>query len=139
MIMANKTTSYTNLTGESLLTALQIKGRLANGLNDDFTNEEIYIAVKNCKKLLYNNFTDIWTADDTDKVLSQRQFYCSSSVVKLLAEHRYSLALHELIDCIDDYGTGRSRVVTVNVFPAPSASLPVMRGVCTYKKPLSVK
>ena len=38
------------------------------------------------------------------------------------------------------FGTfSRSRVVTLNISPAPSQSLAVMSGVCTYKKPLSSK
>ena len=107
---------FTNLTGQSLLETLRIRNRLANGLSNDFTEKEIYEAVKNCKKLLHGNFADIWNTNDIDKVLSQRQFYCSSSVAKLIAEHKYNLALHELIDCIDDCGMGLSRTITVNEY-----------------------
>lgn len=48
--------------------------------------------------------------------LSERQIICAESVMALIHDEEYSKALHELADCIDDYGTATTRTISINEY-----------------------
>lgn len=100
-----------NMTGEDILNTLLIRGEYA-GYNSHFTDGEIYIALSKCKRLL--NVPSVCFAEKNEKSLSSRQSFCSNAAIKLIMENRYNQALHEFEDCIDDYGKGRSRLITIS-------------------------
>ena len=60
-----------------------------------------------------------------DLTLSSRQSFCAESVVTHLANNHYIEALHELYDCIDDYGRGRDRVLSENEYTLYSCLLKI--------------
>lgn len=103
------------VTGEELLNSLLISGEYA-GYDTHFSDDEIYIALQKCKRLI----TIPWCDNDIQynymQPLSARQGCCSESTIKLIMDNKYNHALHEFEDCIDDYGKGKERYLTKNEF-----------------------
>lgn len=105
-----------HITGGQLLDALRIRGKLATGYGDNFTNEEIYNALTKCEQLLNTMRINAKGFGFFSKTLSGRQGSCSRMAFLLITEGEYLSAMHELVDCIDDYGRGKSRKITQNEY-----------------------
>lgn len=101
------------ITGRTLTDSLLINGKYAT-YNSEFSNEEILDALKKCKLLLkpYRD-CDFYHKESE---ISSRQGFCARAVLLHIVNQRYNAAMHELYDCIDDYGNGRIRVVTKNEY-----------------------
>lgn len=104
---------FVSIKGEDILNALLINGKFAS-FDTNFSDDEIYVALQKCKDLIRisHNDSDILCNDISP--LSARQFFCSEAAIKLIMDNEYNSALHELEDCIDDYGKSKSRYVTRN-------------------------
>lgn len=107
---------HISLTGQELLDSLKIRDKLAYSYENGFTDDEIYIALYRCKHLLNTRQTRPWDKEEYDKVLSDRQNFCSNTAIQLIMQNSYNHALHEFEDCIDDYGNGLNRFVSANEF-----------------------
>lgn len=99
------------ITGRTLTDSLLINGKYAT-YNSEFSNEEILDALKKCK-LLLKPYCDFYHEESE---ISSRQGFCAKAVLLYIVNQRYNAAMHELYDCIDDYGKGRTRVVTKNEY-----------------------
>ncbi len=100
-------------TGQTLMDSLFINGKYAT-YNSEFSNEEILDALKKCK-LLLKPYRDCDFYHEESEI-SSRQGFCARAVLLHIVNQRYNAAMHELYDCIDDYGNGRIRVVTKNEY-----------------------
>lgn len=121
-----KTISH-DLKGSNLISVLLIKGEYAR-YDSRFTDREIYEALLEAKEYLdkQKKYWEIGFCFSPDEALcipsdnhverpvSLRQFRCSSSAIKLIMRDEYNHALHEFMDCIDDYGHGKDRNLTFN-------------------------
>ena len=101
------------ITGQTLMDSLLINGQYAT-YNSEFSNEEILDALKKCK-LLLKPYRDCDFYHEESEI-SSRQGFCARAVLLHIVNQRYNAAMHELYDCIDDYGNGRIRVVTKNEY-----------------------
>lgn len=101
------------ITGQTLMDSLLINGQYAT-YNSEFSNEEILAALKKCK-LLLKPYCDCDFYHEESEI-SSRQGFCARAVLLHIVNQRYNAAMHELYDCIDDYGNGRIRVVTKNEY-----------------------
>lgn len=101
------------ITGRTLMNKLLINGQYAT-YNSEFSNEEILVALKKCK-LLLKPYCDCDFYHEESEI-SSRQGFCARAVLLHIVNQRYNAAMHELYDCIDDYGNGRIRVVTKNEY-----------------------
>lgn len=99
------------ITGRTLMNKLLINGKHADGCRQ-FTNKEILNALKKCR-LLLKSYCDFYHEESE---ISSRQGFCARAVLLHIVNQRYNAAMHELYDCIDDYGNGRIRVVTKNEY-----------------------
>lgn len=98
-------------TGQTLMDSLLINGQYAT-YDSEFSNEEIFNALKKCR-LLLKSYCDFYHEESE---ISSRQGFCARAVLLYIVNQRYNAAMHELYDCIDDYGKGRTRVVTKNEY-----------------------
>lgn len=99
------------ITGRTLMNKLLINGKHADRCRQ-FTNKEILNALKKCR-LLLKSYCDFYHEESE---ISSRQGFCARAVLLHIVNQRYNAAMHELYDCIDDYGNGRIRVVTKNEY-----------------------
>ena len=107
-----------DVTGEQLLNTLRIRGEFAS-VGNTFTDGEIYIALTKCKYLLNREsvyFEGSKDLEDSSEMLSGRQYFCSNATIQLIMQNEFNPALHEFEDCIDDYGKGKVRTITVNEY-----------------------
>ena len=100
-------------TGQTLMDSLLINGQYAT-YNSEFSNEEILDALKKCR-LLLKPYCDCDFYHEESEI-SSRQGFCARAVLLHIVNQRYNAAMHELYDCIDDYGNGKIRVVTKNEY-----------------------
>lgn len=100
-------------TGQTLMDSLLINRKYAT-YNSEFSNEEILVALKKCK-LLLKPYCDCDFYHEESEI-SSRQGFCARAVLLYIINRKYNAAMHELYDCIDDYGNGRIRVVTKNEY-----------------------
>lgn len=100
-------------TGQTLMDSLLINRKYAT-YNSEFSNEEILAALKKCR-LLLKPYCDCDFYHEESEI-SSRQGFCARAVLLHIVNQRYNAAMHELYDCIDDYGNGRIRVVTKNEY-----------------------
>lgn len=106
---------FINVTGAELLEALKIDGKLTRAGKFDFTNMQIYEALKRCEHVL--GIRDYSYKDRTHDIsLSERQASCAEAVTDLIMMNRYNDALHEFEDCIDDYSKGFNRTISANEY-----------------------
>lgn len=103
-----------SLTGQDLLDTLLINGERANH-SSHFTNVQIYEALYKCANLI-PFLPDSHREELPVRPLSQRQNDCAQDVIKLIMQNKYNHALHELQDCIDDFGKGSDRIITASEF-----------------------
>lgn len=101
------------ITGQTLMDSLLINGKYADGYRQ-FTNKEILNALKKCKLLLKPYYDCDFYHEESE--ISSRQGFCARAVLLYIVNQKYNAAMHELYDCIDDYGNGRIRVVTKNEY-----------------------
>lgn len=101
------------ITGQILMDSLLINGQYAT-YNSEFSNEEILDALKKCR-LLLKPYCDCDFYHEESEI-SSRQGFCARAVLLYIVNRKYNAAMHELYDCIDDYGNGRIRVVTKNEY-----------------------
>lgn len=101
------------ITGRTLTDSLLINGKYAT-YNSEFSNEEILAALKKCR-LLLKPYCDCDFYHEESEI-SSRQGFCARAVLLYIVNRKYNAAMHELYDCIDDYGNGRIRVVTKNEY-----------------------
>lgn len=101
------------ITGQTLMDSLLINGQYAT-YNSEFSNEEILDALKKCR-LLLKPYCDCDFYHEESEI-SSRQGFCARAVLLYIVNRKYNAAMHELYDCIDDYGNGRIRVVTKNEY-----------------------
>lgn len=101
------------ITGRTLMNKLLINGKYAT-YDSEFSNEEILDALKKCK-LLLKPYRDCDFYHEESEI-SSRQGFCARAVLLYIVNQRYNAAMHELYDCIDDYGKGITRVVTKNEY-----------------------
>ena len=101
------------ITGQTLMDSLLINGQYAT-YDSEFSNEEISGALKKCR-LLLKPYCDCGFYHEESEI-SSRQGFCARSVLLYIVNRKYNAAMHELYDCIDDYGNGRIRVVTKNEY-----------------------
>lgn len=101
------------ITGQTLMDSLLINGQYAT-YNSEFSNEEILAALKKCR-LLLKPYCDCDFYHEESEI-SSRQGFCARAVLLYIVNRKYNAAMHELYDCIDDYGNGRIRVVTKNEY-----------------------
>lgn len=99
--------------GQTLMDSLLINGQYAT-YNSEFSNEEILDALKKCR-LLLKPYCDCDFYHEESEI-SSRQGFCARAVLLYIVNRKYNAAMHELYDCIDDYGNGRIRVVTKNEY-----------------------
>lgn len=52
---------------------------------------------------------------DHIRPISARQFYCATFVISLVFEGKYNHAMHELMDCINDYGNATIHETTISI------------------------
>lgn len=106
-----------------LLSKLRIRGQYAQ-YNSQFTDGEIYIALCRAKEYLdvYIIGVDatefIGNKDNINLIrpISPRQVYCSNFAIYLIMKKKYNHALHEFMDCIDDYQHSPNRAVSINEY-----------------------
>lgn len=105
------------ITGLDLLNTLLVDGKYAT-FDSSFTNEEIYAALLRCKELLSSHSYCYPSNFDScvETPLSGRQNFCANAAIKLIMEEKYNIALHDFMDCIDDYDKGRERGITANEY-----------------------
>ena len=98
---------------QTLMDSLLINGQYAT-YNSEFSNEEILDALKKCR-LLLKPYCDCNFYHEESEI-SSRQGFCARAVLLYIVNRKYNAAMHELYDCIDDYGNGRIRVLTKNEY-----------------------
>lgn len=116
------TSSYANVAsnlpvsvmGEKLINSLIIsEERSHNG--SSLSEQKIYHALTECRHLIkripcFNcNY-----ACSSNTPLSARQGFCANAAIAHIMRDEYTAALHNFIDCIDDYGEGPHRYVSRN-------------------------
>lgn len=101
------------ITGQILIDNLLINGQYAT-YNSEFSNEEILNTLKKCQLLLKPFYNCNFPHEKSE--ISSRQGFCARAVLLHIVNQRYNAAMHELYDCIDDYGNGRIRIVTKNEY-----------------------
>ena len=100
----------TAFTGDYLLKALLIRGKLALESEERLSNEEIQEALTRCSWLIRTSFAE----SENVRNFSPRQFRCAWVAIRLAVEEKYEEALRKLEDCIEDSGKGKNREVTTN-------------------------
>lgn len=76
--------------------------------------EKIYEALIDINEYLNGSVKNLCACET--RPLSERQILCAESVMTLIHDEEYSKALHELADCIDDYGTATTRTISINEY-----------------------
>lgn len=104
-----------NLKNEELLSILMIRGSYVE-CNSSFLDSEIYLALCKAKKYLDVHIAPTVEYLDMHRPLSARQIYCSQLAMNMIITKKYNDALHEFMDCIDDYGKSDNRNISVNEF-----------------------
>ncbi len=102
-------------TGQTLIESLLINGKYAYW-DSDFSNKEISAALKKCRLLLKPYCDCDFYHEKSEIEISSRQGFCARLAFKHIINKNFNSALHELEDCIEDYGKGRTRVVTKNEY-----------------------
>ena len=109
--LLSDTDSFT--TGQTLINSLLINGKYAYW-DSDFSYEEISDALKKCR-LLLKPYCDCDFYHEESEI-SSRQGFCARLAFKHIINKNFNSALHELEDCILDYGNGKNRIVTKNEY-----------------------
>lgn len=112
-LKSDSTDKHLLITWQTLMDSLLINGQYAT-YNSEFSNEEILDALKKCR-LLLKPYCDCDFYHEESEI-SSRQGFCARAVLLHIVNQRYNAAMHELYDCIDDYGNGKIRVVTKNEY-----------------------
>lgn len=120
----------TVLYNKDLLEVCMIDGKYC-AFNGTFTNEQILDVILKCKEYLdgtrvvysysHSELGDI--AQDTKygefvRPLTGRQVHCGSYAISLLGKGEYNHALHEFMDCIDDYccAKEKNKIISINEY-----------------------
>lgn len=116
----------------TLIQSLSIKNRY-DIFDIELTTESILQAMYECREYLMQmehhiNLTDCHRNEKKDYMsmngkidiqpLTSRQSFCANTVIKYIANQRWGNALHEFLDCIDNFGEcGREpRLITINEY-----------------------
>lgn len=116
------TSSYANVAsnlpvsvmGEKLINSLIIsEERSHNG--SSLSDQKIYHALTECRHLIARipcfNCNYVCSSNTP---LSARQGFCANAAIAHIMRNEYDAALHNFIDCIDDYGEGSHRYMSRN-------------------------
>lgn len=105
-------------TGDQLLDTLLYKGKSGN--YDDMQEDDLYLALQNCKKLMSNCPKDYYerghSVPEHFRPLSPHQMACVDATIKCIMRKEYFAAICEFAACITDSGNCISREISVNEF-----------------------
>ena len=105
-------------TGDQLLDTLLYKEK--NGNYDEIQEDDLYLALQNCKELMSNLPEDYYesghSVPEHFRPLSPHQMACVDATIKCIMRKEYFGAICKFTACITDGGCGISREISVNEF-----------------------